>query len=182
VDIMTQKQGDAEDVEDFIDRLLVMGKNYGMTNEQVLPAIMACIDPVLQPVMLQQNQEIEDITQLRAAASFAQACVPKTPQRVNDMVAVQQCYPRQPDNTRRNSPRQGVSPRRSQNYRNSSPFSSNATHQKRVTFQGRTCKFCGGDYHKQLSLCPARGKQCKKCSKLNHFARVCMSRSQQHTQ
>lgn len=38
---------------------------------------------------------------------------------------------------------------------------------------------CGGEWLR-TSGCPARGKQCKTCGKLNHFARLC--RSTQHRQ
>ena len=38
--------------------------------------------------------------------------------------------------------------------------------------QRKTCHYCGGTYpHK--SQCPAKGKECRKCGKLNHFAKVC---------
>ncbi|CAB3998539.1 Transposon Tf2-9 poly [Paramuricea clavata] len=37
------------------------------------------------------------------------------------------------------------------------------------------CRNCGGSFpHK--GLCPAKGKQCRKCGKLNHFQSVCRSR------
>ena len=42
----------------------------------------------------------------------------------------------------------------------------------------RECRYCGGT-HKKL-ICPAYGKTCTKCSKKNHFAKVCRSRSGSH--
>lgn len=44
----------------------------------------------------------------------------------------------------------------------------------RGTAPTRQCDRCGGQ-HRSKDLCPARGKQCNKCSKFNHFARVCRS-------
>lgn len=38
-----------------------------------------------------------------------------------------------------------------------------------------SCKFCGGKH--EFRKCPAFGKKCTKCSKLNHFAKVCRSRA-----
>ena len=38
--------------------------------------------------------------------------------------------------------------------------------------QTKTCHYCGGTYPHN-SPCPAKGKECKKCGKLNHFAKVC---------
>ena len=42
----------------------------------------------------------------------------------------------------------------------------------------RECRYCGGT-HEKLK-CPAYGKTCTKCSKKNHFAKVCRSRSGSH--
>lgn len=35
------------------------------------------------------------------------------------------------------------------------------------------CGYCGGKPHSDKSRCPAVGKKCMKCDKMNHFARVC---------
>ncbi|KAJ1207969.1 hypothetical protein NDU88_003359 [Pleurodeles waltl] len=40
----------------------------------------------------------------------------------------------------------------------------------------RTCYMCGGGYQHQ-GKCPAAGKQCTNCHRLNHFAKVCHSTS-----
>ena len=37
------------------------------------------------------------------------------------------------------------------------------------------CLFCGNKRHQRLSDCPANGKKCNACGKLNHFAKVCIS-------
>ena len=39
----------------------------------------------------------------------------------------------------------------------------------------RNCKYCGK--HHELKKCPAYGKTCSLCHKLNHFASVCQSRN-----
>lgn len=47
-------------------------------------------------------------------------------------------------------------------------------HSNRQTNKNTTCGLCGGQYpHK--GICPARGKECHKCNKLNHFAKCCRS-------
>lgn len=38
----------------------------------------------------------------------------------------------------------------------------------------KKCKFCGRDH--EVKKCPAYGKKCSKCNKLNHFAVVCKSK------
>ncbi|XP_028414345.1 uncharacterized protein K02A2.6-like [Dendronephthya gigantea] len=44
----------------------------------------------------------------------------------------------------------------------------------------KTCHNCGGTYPHE-GQCPAKGKECRKCQKLNHFARVCRGKMQRQT-
>lgn len=37
------------------------------------------------------------------------------------------------------------------------------------------CHYCGGEQHNNKDECPAYGKTCRKCGKLNHFDKVCLS-------
>ena len=37
------------------------------------------------------------------------------------------------------------------------------------------CQSRGGQMHRNRDLCPAKGKTCYKCKKINHFARMCRS-------
>ena len=41
--------------------------------------------------------------------------------------------------------------------------------------QMQNCQYCGNKLHKHKTECPAYGKQCHKCSKYNHFAKLCKS-------
>ena len=43
-----------------------------------------------------------------------------------------------------------------------------------------TCYHCGGTYPHKYD-CPAKGKECNACGKLNHFAQVCLSSSKSRT-
>ena len=45
----------------------------------------------------------------------------------------------------------------------------------------KTCRNCGGAWP-HAGQCPANGKQCRKCQKPNHFARVCRGQSQRPNQ
>ena len=40
---------------------------------------------------------------------------------------------------------------------------------------GVSCSNCGYNKHNSSKECPARGKQCNACGKLNHFSKVCRS-------
>lgn len=42
--------------------------------------------------------------------------------------------------------------------------------------QNKACMACGRNHDKRTD-CPAKGKQCLKCNKFNHFAKVCRSKS-----
>ena len=41
----------------------------------------------------------------------------------------------------------------------------------------RVCWGCGGQWHAKRELCPAWGKSCQFCKKLNHFEKVCRAKS-----
>ena len=43
--------------------------------------------------------------------------------------------------------------------------------------QDAKCTNCGYDAHKSNEVYPAKGQICRKCNKLNHFQRVCRSKS-----
>ena len=45
----------------------------------------------------------------------------------------------------------------------------------RQKFMRKDCSRCGYQHDKEK--CPAQGKRCKKCQKLNHFAKVCQSKT-----
>ena len=56
---------------------------------------------------------------------------------------------------------------------------------KRKSYQGKArtlknnqCGLCGGSYP-HVGDCPAQGKKCHNCGKLNHFSRVCRSKKKQ---
>ena len=68
------------------------------------------------------------------------------------------------------------------NQRNSSPGASASRRagtaspvRARDTTPERQCRFCGGAWHQQLAMCPARNHRCSICHKLNHFSSVCQS-------
>ncbi|KAG1704000.1 Protein disulfide-isomerase A4 [Nymphon striatum] len=46
-------------------------------------------------------------------------------------------------------------------------------------FTNKRCPGCGGSQHNRRA-CPAWGKHCNKCNKLNHFAKVCFQAAHNH--
>uniref|UniRef100_A0AC34FT30 CCHC-type domain-containing protein n=1 Tax=Panagrolaimus sp. ES5 TaxID=591445 RepID=A0AC34FT30_9BILA len=51
-----------------------------------------------------------------------------------------------------------------------------------INFVGkaRECGYCGDEHQSGKERCPAKGKKCKNCGKINHFARVCRSAKKQN--
>ena len=39
------------------------------------------------------------------------------------------------------------------------------------------CKFCGGKHHVTKKSCPVFGKRCSVCTRMNHFASQCLSKT-----
>ena len=48
---------------------------------------------------------------------------------------------------------------------------------KRDIEKNRECKYCGRRHEGQREKCPAFGKKCLKCSKMNHFPKKCLAKS-----
>ena len=46
--------------------------------------------------------------------------------------------------------------------------------------QERECIYCGGQHVYDKNKCPAFGKTCRKCGKLNHFQSVCLQKQSVH--
>lgn len=46
----------------------------------------------------------------------------------------------------------------------------------KTTKLGNPCRYCGGKHKKEKEKCPAYGKKCLGCGKMNHFKRVCRSK------
>ena len=62
---------------------------------------------------------------------------------------------------------------------NKSNFNSNFNKFRTNTSKPRSCLRCGRQGCKGSSRCPAMGKTCKSCGKLNHFQSVCLSKPNQ---
>jgi len=58
-------------------------------------------------------------------------------------------------------------------------YVSSKTKKKHQVGTDKACKYCGNEHAR--GQCPAYGKTCAKCSKINHFAKVCKSTSSKST-
>ena len=66
-------------------------------------------------------------------------------------------------------------PKYSANYSQGGKYSSSGD---RARPHGKTCGNCGREQHSDRQDCPARGRQCNKCKRFDHFAQVCRSQQQ----
>ena len=181
-----------------MDSVIVQGKAFDCTLEQLLPSIMNGIRPDLQEAILNKDPDIKDMVSLRKAAIFAQACRPAATEVVMATDSRQQRRARSPSpyrqhmqetNRKREDSRFGQSQRPFHGQSNT--FWQYTQHmprytqgrqqqqgqvQRLVTFNtGKQCNFCGGSYHFDILQCPTRHKQCYNCLKYNHVVHVCMS-------
>ena len=56
-----------------------------------------------------------------------------------------------------------------------SPVIQALSDRRRTRTVANMCRNCGGEWPHTNNPCPAKYKECRKCKKLNHFARVCRS-------
>jgi hypothetical protein len=57
-------------------------------------------------------------------------------------------------------------------------YQATQSHSKYEQTNGKElCNYCGYKKHQDKLSCPAKGAECKKCGKANHFAKVCRSSS-----
>ena len=69
--------------------------------------------------------------------------------------------------------------RQASGYRDESGKSRRSAGKKGEGYRQKSCTYCG-NVHRQRN-CPAYGKECRACGKLNHFERVCRSTATQAT-
>ena len=63
-----------------------------------------------------------------------------------------------------------------------SRFARDNSHRNSTNPTKSVCRNCGGNWPHNTNPCPARGKDCRKCGKLNHFAKCCRSSSNKQPQ
>ena len=97
-------------------------------------------------------------------------------------------YPRQRDPRNRQRQQQQTEEKQQQpwhqqrqasGYRNESGKSRQSAGKKGEGYRQKSCTYCG-NVRRQRN-CPAYGKECRACGKLNHFERVCRSTATQAT-
>ena len=57
----------------------------------------------------------------------------------------------------------------------SKPYVKTSANKQLHTQNSQPCKYCGKSHEHKKEKCPAYGKQCRSCHKMNHFETVCKS-------
>ncbi|XP_030850192.1 uncharacterized protein K02A2.6-like [Strongylocentrotus purpuratus] len=153
------KQSTDETVEQYhlrLQQLSATCKFANTSSEVKSQIIMGCTSSKLRRYALREEVTLQKL--LMSAKTFEQADRHATAIEANSQDAVQ-AVKYQP------APAPATNTNRFQQSRNRSSRSSTK------------CRNCGGAFpHKQDKPCPAKGKQCHSCGKMNHFAKYCRSK------
>ncbi|XP_063436697.1 uncharacterized protein LOC134718136 [Mytilus trossulus] len=150
------KQTSDETIDSFHTRLRQLAVNCEFTEpskEVKSQIIQGCHSTRLRRKALREDTTLEGLISLARALELSE-------KQASEIV--------QSDKQSANAVRKGVGKRR-----NGPRFLQTQTDQnvKKKT----TCRNCGGDFP-HANKCPAFGKSCNSCKKLNHFASVCRSK------
>ncbi|XP_069133378.1 uncharacterized protein [Argopecten irradians] len=154
------KQTSGQSVEDFITMLTGKGQDVGLSEDQIQQVVINGLKPNIRQFVLQNNPQTID--ELRRWAKLGELTVSDENQQHQEVVAAI---------ARLEDQLQALSVQATQTTWKNGRQQSKSSQQQ----QQRKCSFCGNNWHQQLANCPARGKTCAKCHKINHFARVCRS-------
>lgn len=169
-------QEQSESLSAYHTRLVEMAKRCEFPNsDRTIKShvIRTCKSSKLRREALEKNLSLTDILKRGRALelSDAQASLMEKPQ-VNAMSTKQ-------SKTRGSAQQQhATNNNREHNRERRNPGNRPGNRQHQPS--RKSCSFCGGQWHTELSKCPARGKTCDKCGKKNHFAKACLSNKNVH--
>lgn len=164
-----------ESIDSFIIRLKTQAEYCKFTskdNEIKLQVITGCISNKIKQKATQETITYDDLVKYARSLEGIQDFNDSTNQqqqiKQENLYQIHQRLPTQTSKSINNRTYNN-------NYTNSnssfySPSSTTTTNIK------KTCGFCGYEYP-HTGNCPAKGKVCRKCDKLNHFERCCRSRT-----
>jgi hypothetical protein len=141
-----------EDVASFATRLLVLAEKCEFTNKDLevkRQIVYGCVSNRLRRKALESNLDLDGL--LKAARAMEQAN-----QRMQDSTTEEVKSVREKKFNFRNK-KQGEKGNKS------------------LLPSARKCFCCGNEYPHD-GVCPAKGKECQKCHKPNHFASVCRTK------
>lgn len=153
------KQQQDEGIDSFLTRLRQLSINceFPDTDKEVKSQIIqGCSSSRLRRRALREDQSLENLLKLARAMEFSDKQASEIEQTENTNAI--RSYKRRSKKT-------------GNRMKNKFKYSDKDTKVKK-----QTCRNCGGQYPHTDSPCPAKGKLCHACKKLNHFASVCRSK------
>ena len=188
------KQAANESIDQFHGRLrnLVVGCEYleedGMIKSQVIKGTRLA---KLRTTALEEHQLTLDQL-LAKGRAYEGAELQKTHiEEKSDAVAVnrlkngqkwfrQQNQPNQNQPSKNQASNQRRSHQQSQRQQNNSSSNQNRQQYQQNQSSSRECRNCGFGFHQDgREACPARDKVCRKCTRVGHYARCCISSTYQ---
>jgi len=171
------KQKDGQSLDEFVTELRSLAKNCAFNNidnEILQQVIQNCSSNQLRRRALREpDKGLDDILtmgRLFEQSDMQATAIESSGKSDVHAVARKRTRPR-PDN-KRGKPGQRTSKQR--------PRHEKADDQSRDN-RGNTCRNCGYEYPHKNGPCPAKGKTCNSCKKLNHFSRCCRQRNAQQS-
>lgn len=156
-ELYKMKQEQNEKVLDFISKITASTMGLDIPQNQLKEIILQGLKPEIRQFIL-QKEENPNISNIQKYAKMAEeVCFGS--QNTTVMSAIERIEDKLQQMT---STINSVTANRERPSRNRNP-----------PYQRIECRKCG-QFHK-WNRCPAYGKTCKKCGKLNHFAKVCRS-------
>lgn len=157
------KQLDGQSLDEFVTELRKLAKNcqFANTDNEILTQVIQnCRSNRLRRRALREpDKTLDHILATGRALEMADAqALTMERETVNKVQSTQRTVRRQPQ--KQSDQRRNAKPQ----YRSDKPKQ-----------HKHTCRNCGGQYP-HTNECPAKGKKCNFCSKLNHFSKVCRQR------
>ena len=167
-------QAKNENFDTFVSRLRLLAVNCKFANTEAeikSRVIQGCYSNELRiQALSKESITAEELLQLGRAIELSKTqskCIVE--ERVNEVSAIRTQKPISFNNNNRNS-----NSNRQQAYTQNriKSFEKEKRSQSDTSVQMKSCTYCGKE-HQKGRHCPAYGKKCHKCGKINHFSTVC---------
>lgn len=168
------KQISGETIESFVDRLRVEAKRNSIANPEDNIRLQLISGAISNKIRI--KAEAEDIA-LKDLVIFAKTIEAQHEQsHINQQIKQESIKQEQVNQVKHFHHNQNHQNKNNQkqwsNGNNNNQWTNNNHHQNRN--KSNTCGMCGYEYpHK--GICPAQGKKCNSCGRLNHFTQCCRS-------
>jgi hypothetical protein len=168
------QQISGETIDAFTDRLRIEAKRKGIANAEDNIRLQLISGAISNKIRL--KAETEDMT-LQDLVNFARTVETHNEQSHVQKHQIQEVKQEQINQVQKQYNYNNTNHQYQQGPHQYQKNGTNKCNQHQGQNKSNTCGMCGYEYpHK--GLCPAQGKQCNSCRKLNHFTKCCRSKNQ----